>query len=131
MANSVFFSKVFAEAKAAGLAAGAAAAPLPMVVAEADVLSGAALPGGKRWYVPEGACGFAWVKVRPGNSAFARWLVKSGKARAAYSGGVDIWISDHNQSVARKEAHAAAMAEALRVGLNDPKLSIYSDSRLD
>ena len=82
----------------------------------------------KEYYEPEGMCGFAWVKIRPGNSSFAKWLVKNKLARSAYGGGVDIWISGFNQSVERKEACARAMAEVLR---NELGVNAYADSRLD
>jgi malate synthase len=73
-------------------------------------------------------CGFAWIKIRPATSAFAKWLVKTGKARPAYGGGLSIWISAHNQSMERKEAHARAMAKVLseKLGIN-----CYAESRMD
>jgi hypothetical protein len=123
---------LYEEAVAAGYAAGNGAKPVPMVVGSAKSLFGSGIdPSKPVYFVPDGACGFAWVKVRPGNSSFAKWLVKNGHAHKAYSGGVDIWISAHNQSVARKEAHAGAMAEVLRAGLAGEKVSVYADSRLD
>jgi len=115
------FRAVYDRAYAAGLAAGNNAIPTPMVVTDAM--------HGKQWYVEDGACGFAWIRVRPATSSFARWLLKekivSGRS---YNGGVDIWISDHNQSVTRKEAHARAMADVLRSELG---INCYADSRLD
>jgi hypothetical protein len=84
-------------------------------------------PPVKSWYVPEGPCGFAWVTVRPGTSSFAKWLVKTGKGSKAYGGGVSIWIGDYNQSIARKEAHARAMAEVF----TNAGITAYADSRLD
>ena len=50
------------------------------------------------WHAPEGVCGFAWVKVSPGNSSFAKWLVKNKMARKGYYGGVEINISDFRRS---------------------------------
>ena len=118
---------LFSKARAAGLAAGAAAVPVAMIVSEADGLSSAPKPGGKSWYVAEGACGFAWVNVKPGNSPFANWLKKNDLASKSYYGGVDIWISDFNQSIARKEACASAMAKVL----SEAGIKAYSMSRLD
>jgi hypothetical protein len=80
------------------------------------------------WYVSEGACGFAWVNVSPGNSSFAKWLVKNKLASKAYHGGVDIWISAHGQSIERKEAHAREMARVLKEKLG---IKAYAGSRLD
>lgn len=83
---------------------------------------------GEFWIEREGPCGFAWVNVKPGNSRFARWLVKTGKAQKAYYGGVDIWISDYNQSYIRKKCHADNLARLLRENLD---IKATSHSRLD
>ena len=129
---SAKYAELFSKAVAAGYAAGNGAEPVPMIVGSAKSLFGSEMDLSKpRYFVADGACGFAWVKVRPGNSRFAKWLVKEGHAHKAYSGGVDIWISAHNQSVARKEAHAGAMADVLREGLSGENVSVYADSRLD
>jgi hypothetical protein len=77
--------------------------------------------------VDGGACGFAWVNVRPGNCSFAKWLVAKGLTRRSYYGRVKIWISDHGQSWERKVAHADAMAKAFR----DAGINAYSGSCLD
>lgn len=113
------WAALWADAAAAGKAAGDAAVPDPMVVTTGD--------GAKSWYVSEGPCGFAWVNVKPGTSAFARWLVKAGLARKSYYGGVDVWVSDYGQSIARKEAAARAIARVL----SDAGITAYAQSRLD
>ena len=129
---SAKYVSLYKAAKEAGYAAGRAAVPVPMVVGSPKSFLGSDLdPNKPMYYVPDGACGFAWVKVSPGNSKFANWLKKRGYARPAYGGGVDIWISDYNQSVARKEAHAYAMARVLSEGLADERVRIYAGSRLD
>jgi hypothetical protein len=119
------FADAFAKAVAAGLAAGGASKPNPMIVQE--IGAGGAVK--QEWFESEGACGFAWVNVCPGNSPFANWLKLNGFARKAYGGGVDIWISDFGQSVDRKEACASAMAKALQMELG--LSSISACSRLD
>jgi hypothetical protein len=106
------YEALFAKAHAAGMAAGEACQPTPMMVSEANYLTGK--PEGQSWYVPEGACGFAWVKVRPGNKGFGHWLNKTGKARASYQGGVQVRVGQFGQSIARKEAYASAFAEVLQ-----------------
>jgi hypothetical protein len=121
------FATAFEVARAKGVAAGEAAKPTPMVVYEADCF-GRPKADGESWRESEGACGFAWIIVRPGNGSFAKWLMKNGHARRAYNGGVQIWISDHGQSVDRKVAHAYAMAAHLREALG---VHAYPDSRLD
>lgn len=117
------FQAVYAKAVAAGMAAGNGMTPTPMVVV-------GGVPGEqqKAWYVSEGACGFAWVNVRPGTSSFAKWLRKSGYARPAYEGGMQIWVREFNQSMARKEAYATAMAEVFR---NELGINAYAGSRMD
>jgi hypothetical protein len=125
------FEAAFAKAAAAGQAAGEAAKPRAMMVVQpSDPLNDNSVPKAM-WHVPEGVCGFAWVKVGPGNSSFAKWLVKNKHARKAYGGGVDIWISDFGQSMERKEACAYAMAKVLQEELASNKLSIYASSRMD
>jgi hypothetical protein len=122
------FELAYNKAAVAGKAAGEYAVPEPMIVVQhADPTNDRSAPV-KAWHVPDGPCGFAWVNVRPGNSSFARWLVKNKLARPAYHGGVDIWISAFNQSVTRKEACANAMAEVLRTELG---VRAYAGSRLD
>lgn len=109
---------LYARAHAAGMAAGEASVPQPMTV----------VGGGKRYHVAEGLCGFAWIKVKPATSSFAKWLKATGKVRdKSYSGGYDIWVGEFNQSVARKEAYASAFAMVLhKAGIN-----AYAQSRLD
>ena len=62
-------------------------------------------------------CGFAWVKIRPATSSFARALKKEGVVKhVSYSGGYDIWNPSgyHGQSMDFKEAGAMAYANVLR-----------------
>jgi hypothetical protein len=82
---------------------------------------------GKQWFVADGACGFAWVSIHPATSSFARWLKKQGIGSKAYSGGLQIWIHDYNQSIQKKSEYASAYAEVLR----DSGYKAYSGSRLD
>lgn len=120
------FSALVAAAEAAGLAAGEAAVPTPMVVSESELFSDKPKAGGKSWYVSEGACGFAWVHFK-GNTDFGRWMKKNGKARPDYPKGLCVWVSYGNQSVARKEAYADAYAGVLKAA----GITCYSASRLD
>ncbi len=120
------FETAYREAASAGLSAGNTALPTPMMVVQPSATN-PHVPSAM-WHVEGGACGFAWVTIRPGTGAFARWLVKRGLARKAYMGGVEIWISEHGQSMERKEEHARAMAKVLkeRLGVN-----AYAGSRMD
>jgi len=125
------FEAAYNKAAEAGRAAGEAKVPRPMMVVQpSNPLNDNSVPKAM-WHVPEGVCGFAWVNVSPGNSSFAKWLVKNKLARKAYGGGVDIWISAFNQSVERKEACANAMAEVLKAEVGSNSLRIYASSRLD
>jgi hypothetical protein len=116
-------------ADAKGRAAADEVVPVPMVVGTPTTPLGNDIDFSQRTYfVSEGVCGFAWVKVRPGTSSFARWLVRTGKSRGkAYHGGVDIWIGDFGQSMQRKEAYARAMAQVF----TEAGIKAYAQSRLD
>jgi hypothetical protein len=124
------YELIWRRAHGAGLDAGEACTPTPMVVSQhANPLNDSS-PVSKAWFVGDGACGFAWVVVRPGNCAFAKWLVKNGHARKAYGGGVQVWVSQFSQSMARKEAYASAFAKVVTAaGL--PGVTAYSNSRMD
>jgi hypothetical protein len=127
MANQVNFRKIYVEASEAGETAANALVPAPMVLQEVGI-DDKPYPGSKSYYVPEGACGFAWIKIRPANCAFAKWLKSEGIVdHVAYNVGYDIWISQYGQSIDKKEAHANAAAEVLRIyGIN-----AYGQSRLN
>ena len=77
--------------------------------------------------VADGPCGFAWVNVKPGNCKFANVMKTQGLAHKSYYGGVDIWVSDYNQSMAKKSTYAIAFAKVLR----DHGINAYSQSRMD
>ncbi len=117
------FRFLYNKAMADGLAAGKASAPRPMIVSNDPFC----MRERKSYFVPEGVCGFAWIKIRPATSSFARWLVKNKLGRVGYYGGVEIGISAFNQSYERKMAAAGAAAAVFStVGL-----SAYADGRLD
>ncbi len=119
--------ELYSRAKEAGVRAGRAHTPTPMVVTQHCDPFNDHSPVVFRDVVSDGACGFAWVKVMPGNSRFARWLVRNSLAVKSYDGGVDIRIHDHGQSLERKEAHARAMRDVLRAA----GIECYMDSRMD
>jgi hypothetical protein len=127
--NAAQFAAVYAKAVAAGMAAGNGSSPTPMIVGEPTTFLGSDINYAKPfYYVADGACGFAWVTLRPATSSFARWLKKTGKARVAYGGGMQIWVSEFGQSMARKEAYADAMAATFRSELG---VEAYAGSRMD
>lgn len=103
-------------ASAAGDAAFRANVPTPMVV----------VGGNTQYYVSDGACGFAWVKIK-GNTPFGRFCKAKGIARKSYNGGLHIWCSHPSQSYDRKMAWASAFARVL----NDNGIDAFGDGRLD
>lgn len=121
------YSKIWAEARDAGLAAGAEHAPTPMIVGSPRVpfLDERIDPTKKVWHVPEGVCGFAWVHLENGRSGFARWALNVKVNEYGHTlgnkawewgryKGVDIWCGEFGQSLERKEKWARAAAEVLR-----------------
>ena len=110
------FAAIVLTAHSAGQAAAAVARPVPMVV-----------KGYESSPVMDGACGFAWVTVRPGNCSFAIWAKKNMGWSKAYRGGVQLWISAFNQSITLKNAYAHAYAQVLQ----DNGIEAHSGSRLD
>jgi len=77
--------------------------------------------------VMDGACGFAWVTVKPANSQVGRRLRERKIGDKGYEGGVTIWVFQFNQSMARKEAYARAYAKVLV----DAGITAYVGSRMD
>lgn len=109
------FEKIWEEAHEAGMTAGNAMIPTPMVVQKHLNPLDDNSPVTNSWNVPQGACGFAWVIVKPGNSSFALWAKNNKEATRAYEGGMKVkWVSEFNQSVEQKYAYACAFAEVLR-----------------
>lgn len=125
------FAEIWENAVAAGQKALEECTPTPMVVQQHTNPLDDSSPVSKSWYVSGGVCGFAWVNVSPGNTSFARWLVKQGYAGKSYRGGVDIWVRAGGQSLERKEAYAHAMAASLKKHRDQLKCSFYVLSRLD
>jgi hypothetical protein len=112
------YAEIWAEAWSAGIMAGLACRTHPMAVLQ---------DGKVIEVVDDGACGFAWVKVRPANSKMARWLKAQDKGHKGYNGGWEVSIHDFGQSLERKSAAARAMAAVLvKHGIN-----ATSDSRMD
>lgn len=105
---------LFRRALAAGLAAGESAVPTPIVVTERVNPFDDHSPV-VRAYGPytEGACGFASVVIRPGNSSFARWIKNTHHSNRGYTGGVEFWVEGFGQSYERKRAYAQAFAGVL------------------
>lgn len=109
------YGVIWGKAEEAAELAMATCLPRPMTVVQHSNPFDFTSPIVKEYHVSEGLCGFAWVNIRPGTSAFARWLKKQGHVRAdSYYGGVTHWVSEGGQSIERKKAYAEAMVEVLR-----------------
>jgi hypothetical protein len=121
------FQMLYDAAHKAGMDAGNAAVPTPMVVQQHANMADDNSQVVKQWFVGEGLCGFAWIVIRPGNCSFARWLKSKNLANKHYYGGVSVWVRDFGQSMTRKEAYAYAFAKVLK----DAGITAYADSRLD
>lgn len=124
------FERVWQAAVAAGNAAFAAAEPVPMVVQQHASPLNDASPVVKSYYVADGVCGFAWVRIPKSNGKFARWLKDNKLARPGYPSGAEISsakVAPVSQSLARNEAACQAAAEVLKAG----GLECYADSRID
>jgi hypothetical protein len=106
------------EAECAGSLAMVTHTPKPMTVVN----------GREQYFVSEGACGFAWVKVYG-----VKLSTKIGKEftacgfRKSYEGGIQYWVSGGGQSIERKEAFAHAFAKVL----TDNGFTAYANSRMD
>lgn len=147
MSRNQEFEALLAKAHAAGQAALDAAAPTPMTVYETVGLSDTPKPGGRIYNVPEGPCGFAWVRLRPATTSLARYIRKTrfdlepgfgtsdraqmeadgGSWGKSYYGGYEFFVWGGGQSYERKIAYARAYAEVLREAGYDA----YAGGRLD
>jgi len=131
MSKSAEFESLYAAADAAGMEAVAGARVVPMVVGSPTTPFGSDIdPNKPTYFVEDGACGFAWVNIKPGNCGFANWLKNQKLARPdSYYGGVSVWVSKFSQSVQKKEAYARAFANVIE----DSGLvkSAYAQSRMD
>ena len=118
----------YQKAHAAGMAAGEAAVPEPMYVVERENPFDDGSPVVKAYApVMDGMSGFATVTIRPGTSAFAKFLRKIGVSHKAYYGGEEMFVHVFGQSVERKYAYATAFAAVLK----EAGVTAYAASRLD
>lgn len=120
---------IYQEAHQAGLDALNAATATPMVATERVDPMDDTSPVKEVWVVPQGVCGFAWVRVVPGTSSFARYLRKTGLGRTSVDGwgGVRVSVREGKQSLELKEAYAGAFARVLR----SHGIDAYAESRMD
>jgi hypothetical protein len=122
------YEEIYSLACTAGRTAVASMQVQPMIVSEHSNPLDDSSKVVRQYYVEDGACGFAWVKIRPARGKFVKWLKDNRIGRAnSYEGGYDIWISDYNQSLQKKEKYATAFAEVLV----SKGITAHSQSRMD
>ena len=130
LAKYAQFARIVADADDAGMQAAKNCTPRPMTVYTPQFGSNAVDTSKPVYFVEDGACGFAWVTLTKGGSSFARWAKEHAGFRKGYNG-VQLWVSDFNQSVARKEAYANAYAGVLNQYKDLTGTEAYAGSRLD
>lgn len=127
-AKEAEYQKLYDDARNAGLEAVEKLQVVPMVVNQHARVMDDNSPITKQYFVPDGVCGFAWVRIKPANCGFAQWLVAKGLAKKSeYYGGVAMTIFEFNQSYQKKDAYAHAFASVLYAA----GLKAYGDSRID
>lgn len=105
---------LYDRAHKAGMSAMGYCQPTPMIVQQHRNMLDDSSPVVKSYYVGGGVCGFAWVSLRPGTGAFARWARVQGYAKTdSYAGGLMFWVKEGGQSYERKMSYGAAFAEVL------------------
>lgn len=127
------WAAIWSEAKAAGELAAKATVPTPMVVTDAH-LDGTPVEGGNTYWVQGGACGFAYITIKPARGGLVQYLKSIGVGWKGYYGGYEVPAHPRTfegtplvQSVEINGAYARAVAEVLR-GYGVPASSY---SRLD
>lgn len=128
-----FFKTMYDKAVLAGTARAEKCVPTPMIVSQrANPLDDTSAVE-KEWLVPQGVCGFAWVSLKAGNCAFAKWLKKNDYARTdSYAGGICIWVQGFGQSMEMKMAYAGGFSNFLNENIDALGFkSCYADSRMD
>ena len=127
---------LYENAVKAGEEAMAACTPTPMIVVDGGPDTGGIIEGGKKYFVPSGVCGFAWLHFKAttkANRDFLAGLKKAGLIadgtwhKDTYRGGYGYHIFQGGQSIQRKEVFGGAMAKVLR----DAGIDINMFSRLD
>jgi hypothetical protein len=117
------------EAVQAGLKAGEAHKPVPMIVGSPSSPLGNDIdPNQPVYRVDSGVCGFGWVNIKPARGKFVSWLKKNNIGRTdSYEGGYRIPCFEFGQSLEKKERYVRAYAQVL----NDHGIKAYANSRMD
>lgn len=122
------YQVILERAHDAGMLAGLAAAPVPMVVySSVSLFDDAVNESQPVYHVPDGVCGFASVKLPKAVGPFVRFLKERMIGRKSYGRGYAISVREFGQSLQRKEAYARAYARVL----NAHGIEAYAESRMD
>jgi hypothetical protein len=124
------FEEILALADAKGRKAAEICVPEPMIVVQHENPWDTTSEIIKEYPpVMDGVCGFAWITIKPANSAFANFLKKREDVQShkGYYGGLEVWVRGYGQSMARKEAYARAFAAVLR----ENGINARAESRMD
>lgn len=118
-------AEVHLEAHIAGMTALVATTPVPMIVSTDPNYTKP--EDARRYYVPQGVCGFAWIDKIRANSKMGKWLIDRGVGRKSSEGGVTIWCRYGEQSLELKSAYIGAYSGVLtKYGIKH-----YTGSRMD
>ena len=105
-----------------------------LIYQETHPFSGEMDPTKPSYVLDDYPCGFAWVSVKPANKGNTRLgkderraLEAVGFRKNYYEKSYQLWISNFNQSMQKKEAYADAYAKVLR----GHGIRAYSGSRMD
>lgn len=133
MKNDRTYDALLKTAHDAGMVAGNAATPTPMIVGTPTTPFGSDIDASLPTYLVDGGpCGFAWVQVT-GNTSFGYWVrrteMPSGKKfrRSQYHGGYRMSVQEFGQSMERKVAYVRAFVKVLR----EAGIDAFCDSRMD
>ena len=120
--------KIYQEAHEAGIAAGYAKVPTPMIVGQPTNPLGDDIDFSKpTYFVKGGVCGFAWVTIKPARGAFVEYLKSINAGHKGYYGGYEVWVREFGQSYEQKIAYAGAFAQVCE----QYGITAYAGGRLD
>lgn len=115
--------------------AAAACVPQPMIVgsARSPLFDDRIDESKPMYYVSEGVCGFAWIKIRPASGPFVNMLKKRDVGYKAYNGGYEVssWEFAGSLRGSQSMARAEAACRAAAAVLSEAGVECYVQSRMD
>ena len=135
--------KILDKALQAGEDALNACVPIPMIVQEHANMMDDSSQVIQSYHVPDGVCGFAWIKISLTSTPSRQFINALKKAKLAtadinsfkdepfkksnYHGGYLYWVRQGNQSLQKKETFAGAFAKTLI----EAGITCHTGSRMD